>query len=374
MAQKNNTVAIIGPYGTACGVAEYGRFFTEALERAGFTVTLFANRFASGYRSHGLYDDRASFKVFGTGHAPAEERSFNANEVIEQVLATNARVCYINYQDYLYPDKQGLYLALARLASKGVALYCILHDTCLPQNFPFELFRGIVVPSVQLKSARFPTAAKVFIIPQGVPIFPKKDRNELRKDLCLCEPHELMITTFGLGRSDNKEVFKAAAIATQTLNLDAERNPIYTQMIFAKEEDLYKANEDFGGAYSVYLNAGYLEDFKLAAYIQASDAVILNYPPLLGQYATSSALRFALGAGSLIFARQSNWFADVKDAGLFIPFDSVSSLATQLALTFQSDASRRAAEIKLARCSANYCKQNSWDAIVQQHAKMWKAS
>lgn len=371
MSTKPETIGIIGPFGAICGVAEYQRFFVEALNRQNFMPVMIANRFNGGYKSHGLYDGTPCFRLFGTGHAPESERSFDSKAAVTALLDAGVRVCYLNYQDYLYPDKRGLFDALARLAAKGVALYLIIHDTCLPPNFPFGLFKTIVVHSELMKSARFPTAAKVAVIPQGVPVFPVADRAKLRQDLVLCEANDLMITTFGLGRSNNVEVLKASKLATETLKRDSERNPIYVQMIFAKEEDMQTTNEQIGDDYAVYLNGGYMEDFKLAAYIQASDAVVLNYPQI-PQYSTSSALRFALGNNALVFARQTNWFADVKDEGLYIPFDSVNSLGNQLASVFASDNSRKAAELKVARTTANYVKNHSWDETAKAHIALWK--
>lgn len=354
MEPKNKRIAIIGPYGAICGVSEYQRFLVEAFERAGVDVTVLANRFSSGYKSCGLHDERQVCRVFGTGHAPAEERFFEIKPALDAVLAANAKVCYLNYQDYLYPDKAGLFQTLSSLAAKGVALYLIVHDTCLPQHFPFSLFRGIITPSEQVRSNRYPTAGKVHCIPQGIPVFPQKDKAALRKDLVLCDEKDLMITTFGLGRTNNAEVLKAAKDASKIMLLP-EDHPIFVQMLFAAEDDFHVANEAFSGEYSVYLNGGYLEDYKLADYIQASDAVVINYPQIT-QYATSSALRFALGTGSLVFARQSNWFADVKNLGLYIPFDSVPSLTTQLVHTFQSEESRRAAAIKVGRVCELCCR------------------
>lgn len=365
---RNKEIAIIGPLGAICGVAEYQREFGNALARAGHAVTHIANRFCSAYPSNGC-DHFEGERLFDTGHA-GKTAKFDADAVTVAVARCKARVVYLNYQDYLFPDKAGLYRALGTLAARGVSLMLLTHDTCWPANFPFHLFRGIFVHSQAMVSARFPTAAKVAIVPQGVPVFPPQDRVKLRENLALCAADNLMVSSFGLGRALNKEILAAANQASKVLALPEGRE-IQVQMLFAREEDFQQANEDFGSAPNVWLNGGYMEAGKLAQYLQAGDAVVLNYPQVSAGV-TSSALRFALGAGCLVFARDNNWVADVRRSSLFIPFDSVNSLATQLAATFGSANARKAAEQKVARFRAGYVKEYNWDAIVAKHHELWR--
>jgi hypothetical protein len=368
------TVALIGPYGAVCGVAEFNRFFSEALRAKDIQVTHLANRFSPRYPDHTLYDDTPNItRVFGTGHSPKEEQSFDTAAVVKTVLDSGAKICYLNYQDYLYPDKAGLYRALAQLASRGVALHLIIHDTCLPQDMPYGAFRGIVCPSQQVRSNRFPTAARTTVIPMGVPQFEPHDRNKLREELLLGVPENHIITTFGLGRSNNEEVLAAADAASASLKR-TETNPIAVQMIFANMDDYAHAVEKWADKDNVFLQGGYQEDFRLAYYLQASDAVVINYPDIT-HYATSSALRFAVGAGCVVLAKDNNWMADVTDRNLFLPFVSstgLKSLVSQLESLFGSENSLAAAKSMAVRNGAAYARENSWARVVEQHIEMWR--
>ncbi len=374
LSPRFRTVALIGPYGAVCGVAEFNRFFSEALRATGIQVVHLANRFSSGYKNHTLYDDVPNIKrVFGTGHAPKEEWVFDTAEVVKSVVESGAKICYLNFQDYLYPDKAGLYRALAQIASKGIALHLMIHDTCLPSDLPYGVFRGIVCPSAQIKSNRFPTAARVIVIPMGVPSFKAQDRDALREDLILGTPKNHILTTFGLGRTNNQEVLEAADAASQSLKRP-EDNPLLVQMIFANTDDYAHAVEKWADKDNVILQGGYQEDFRLAAYIQAGDAVVINYPDIT-HYATSSALRFAVGAGSVILARDNNWMADVRDRNLFLPFtgnNGLKSLVSQLETLFASDNSLAAAKSMATRNGESYARENSWGRVVERHMDMWR--
>jgi len=266
-------IGMMSTWGQHCGVFGYTEQLVDVLNANGHQVIVFGNRpygkrdlekpgWSTGYQPNtGTY-----FDCFGTGFHPKEEQSIDVEKIkyliSDDFLLGKPDVFHIQYQDYLYPDKQGFDKLLSLLKGKGVRLVVTQHDSCISPNIDWGKFDVIIKHGCEFKKNE-----KNATMPIGIPEIDYKplSRNKV-------------LSSFGMGRNDNETCKKVCDRLGWTFR-------------FHNSQDKWVPIKE------------------LMNWLQEGDVIALIYPPTNAEV-SSSALRVALGTGRPIIVSATNWFND----------------------------------------------------------------
>lgn len=288
-----------------CGVASYSEILIDAFKRLGydiFHVNQKDGHFSTGYQN--------------------QQPIFNAQSIINK----DVDVIHIQYQDFLYPDKDGLLSFLSWCHNNQVKVVYTLHDFCVPSIILSQTERSQVIVHHQSFLRMCP---KAFVIPQPVPIL-DVDLGSLSMivdqiDGLSTEFFKKKVISFGLGRNqyellipkmaeickDRKDVIYLICVP---LKRDVERIKS-----FIKEEDQ---------SY-VFVVDQFLKKEILYSLLMQCDACLIDYPDIQ-EVVTSSSLRWAIGAKCTPLCRRSKWFDDVVDEQFVVFYHQLEDLKERI--------------------------------------------
>jgi len=264
-------IGMITSWGVRCGVAGYTKQLVTALEKEGDQVTVFGN---FPHESLVEKDDGKVIRCFGTGFNEASQRVMDIGKIFKEVCNKNIDVVHLQYNAWLFPDLFRLKNLFGCLVNRGIRTVVEFHDSCIPIDFPFDLFTSQIV-----HGSDFRTISKGnYRIPMGIPEV--RYVPTLNVDLEVC--------SFGMGRND---------------------------------EDLCrKACEAVGYIFEVHDSRQSWKSLQeLVSWIQKYNIVVLMYPPT-DVHVSSSAVRIALGARRYVIVSDTNWFSDVGEFVRRVPF------------------------------------------------------
>lgn len=342
-------IALLSPWNTICGVSEFAHFLVEALEYRGHEVQVFANRFAGEYYPVGIRQDGPNVqRVFETGFQPdAEQRQhFNVIAIESYFTVKQPDVLLINYQDYVFCNKEALSVICSIARRFNVKICWTLHDSCISPSTPISPTDKVITPpSVTFSSGR--------TIDQGIPELHLPVREH-----SIDKPF-WGIGCFGLGRNKTEALIK---VVTEINNTGVLKKPIELLIQQGKPGEGYIHTKS-----GVSVRKGYLEAKQLGELLNYEDAVVIWYPDIQGQ-STSSAFRFAVGSQVPIIANRSNWVADQKGNGCWIevPDDDAGCFEDTIIGLFNEETYplRRAQMEILQRQKIAEC---GWSEIARQY-------
>lgn len=302
-------IAFLTPFNAICGVAEVSRNLVLELRKKNF-IDILANRFAGEYYhvpDLEILFDTSYNQVFDTGFE-AGDKKLDVDKVLEVVK--NDDCLLVNYQDYLFPDKQGLNTVLNKAKEMAKSTYVMLNDSCLSLELDWGAIDGFIVPP-GLKGITPKT--KTFIIDQGIPEYePQMQQRHSQRDYW-------HIACFGLGRNKTQALIELVG----DIN-DKKLLPIkVTLNIYISKPNQYG---EFLESDNVRIFRGYLPQEDLLHCIHDNDACVIWYPDIQAR-STSSAFRFAIGAQVPIISHQTNWIADWEGKGVWLDAGSDSKEA-----------------------------------------------
>jgi glycosyltransferase involved in cell wall biosynthesis len=215
--------------------------------------------------------------------------------------------------------------------------------------------------------------AKLHFIHHGVPVFPKFDREQLKRGYGWEE--RPVITTFGLigpGKGLENGI-KAIALLKdkypQLLYLIAgNTHPVVQRREGdAYYHSLYALAENMGVSQHVHFDKRFIPLEELGIYLNLTDIYMTPYPNY--EQAVSGTLAYALGCGRAIVATPYAYALDMlqdKQCGLIAEGSSAESLAKAL------DAILGNAEMKLSleQKATLVGQQMSWPRVAQEYIKL----
>ena len=250
-------IGMMVTWGQHCGVFGYTQQLVDSLKEAGHEVFTFGN-YPYGRRT----GDVADKECFGTGFHPKEEWEIDVQGISSLLSIRGIKVFHLQYQDYLYPDKEGLGTLLDVLRLKGIKSVVTQHDSCISPNVNWGKFDVIIRHGSEYKRE-----GKNATMPIGIPEIEYKPL-----------PKNKVLSSFGMGRNDNETCKKVCDRLGWTFR-------------FHNSQDKWVPIKE------------------LMNWLQEGDVIALIYPPTNAEV-SSSALRVALGTGRPIIVSATNWFND----------------------------------------------------------------
>lgn len=374
-------IALLTTWNAVCGVSEYGYFLTEALRARGHEVTIIANTFGGGLVQHNARrDDGNVHRLFDTGFTKEAGKvpQFPADKIYDLLQETKTTVLLVSYQDYLFPCKREFNALIQRFTEQpGNRSYMAFHDTCFGPDVNYGLFTGCVLPSKQWQVFP-PNARRTYYIGQGIPEFGELsfDRELYRKERVLPTlekparatlPYGYLLSSFGLGRC---MVEKVLGITEYINQYNLLPKPINLLVSVAQPSQYGDYDAMVSKYKSLFISKGYLEPLRLAQMIYASDAAVIWYPEI-GHKATSSALRFAIGAKTPTIASLNGWTKDMAGTGAWLEVldgtaDGMKAAIINLFNNYKFKRDRQ------ERLCAHQIAEQGWSKIAAQWEDLFK--
>jgi glycosyltransferase involved in cell wall biosynthesis len=212
--------------------------------------------------------------------------------------------------------------------------------------------------------------AKIEVVPIGTPSVRKASKEEVRAALGFGD--RPMVSTFGfllphkgtldliravdLLRESVPDVLLVAACATYP----DESSRLYKAACLAEVERRHLEE-------NVVLITDFLPDAEAQSLVGAADLIAMPYKET--QESSSAALRFVLPLGRPIAAPDIAIFRDARDALALVPDPSPTGLARSIG-ELLADPERLD---ELARRTAAFARQISWDAIAARHRAIYSS-
>lgn len=328
-------IGFVSSWNTVCGVANYGQFLVNALRDKGHQVKIFAQN-----------DDceeiieKENVRCFRTGQwlnknkecLPAmyakEEYFFDLDLFLDN--SEDCDIFHLNYQDFLYPGKEGLYRAIANTIDKGKKWFVSFHDNCIHQYFPFDSMTKIFVHTQEF--AKMLNKKNILVIPHGIYVYPEKFTPLWNPKI---DPNHIF-ASFGLGRNNYREVFQV---------LKELKEQKYDDLFYiihcpipANVVEIRKIVEEIEfdkNSYYIY-EKFYNNVNVLITLLRFAKIIIFNYPESYN-YTTSSAIRLAISADRNIVCNNNNWFRDLDIGVVKFKSSDLESMKDKIIYCIEQD-------------------------------------
>ena len=349
-------IGIITSWNAVCGVSEFANFLVEALEKRGHTFEIFANLFAGDYEKipeEVRKDGPNVSRVFETGFNPDpyNRQFFDVIEIEATIVSKKLEIIFLNYQDFLFPNKPALNIIIEFCKNNGVKTFILTHDSCIsPELNVSDCTHIVFSPAVW----QFQAHSKALNIDQGIP--------ELEFKRCTLPDswnHEWTLSCFGMGRNRVDKLVSVIENVNEEKLLD---KPLALELSCRKGHyQEYKKHP------YVRLAPGYLPAQKLSYQISCTDAVVIWYPDI-AQQANSSAFRFAVGSRVPIICNNSSWVSDQISNGAWVEVagDDPELFKRAIVKLFQKDTYPVARE-KMTILQQKLIDKSGWSKIAETY-------
>ena len=212
--------------------------------------------------------------------------------------------------------------------------------------------------------ARFGLVDNVRLVPQGAPGPPPVSREAAREALLLGDRPTVSTFGFLLPHKGTLELLRAIDLVRREVPDVLLLAPcaIHPDPISAQYLDVCQAEIDrLGLGPSVTLVTEFLPDDEARTVLAASDVIALPYADT--PESSSAALRFVLGIGAPVITTDIRIFADAADALLQTPSNAPEDLAEAILEVLHSPG--RASQ--LAAAAQHRAAELSWSSIAQAH-------
>jgi glycosyltransferase involved in cell wall biosynthesis/SAM-dependent methyltransferase len=358
-------LAMVTSWDARCGIAEYTRYFVEALVRKAPKVDV---EILSS-PGEGVWPDSSFLNTVCW-----DERGLgNLDELPRHVQEIGADIVHFQF-NFGFFDLDDLARAIRELKADRRKVVITFHstadvktdrETISLSSVATDLAGAdlLLVHSIEDRQrlSTFGVADNVRILPHGNVVFPQEDR-KLRKQWGITlDP---LVSTFGflLPHKGTIELLQALVI----LRADYPKIGLIAQCALHRdaisqrfETEVRECIHSLGLESSVLLSTEFVSPAEAALILQLSDMVVLPYKQT-GE-SSSAAVRFALASGRPVLTSKSPIFADISDS--LYQIDSPTPMAIAAAIRDVIAHSELAS--KLASSATAQAESSSWDRVAE---------
>ena len=330
----------------------------EALVEKGYQITVLGNRFAGDLFATPFQEafGTAVIRCFDTGFCQ-EYRQFDLDKMKQTIVEQRSRILLINYQDYLFPDKQGLNELVDFLVDRGGRAYAIVHDTCLSSEVCWTQITRIVPPTLA-------SIIPGIEIDQGIPEFfelPEANLVDFWR-----------IASMGLGRNRLEALLRI----TRELNAEGSLARPIRMIAFVPRTTQQAEYEEYKKRFShLTTYPGYHPRYELASMLHNCNAAAIWYPEIT-DCANSSAFRFCIGSKVPIVSTKTNWIKDYQTTGTFMSVDADSEESWKITLRklFGTESNYSFYREMISRHQEAAVQEKGWSQIADQYDRVFQDS
>jgi glycosyltransferase involved in cell wall biosynthesis len=369
-------VALVTPWSTRCGIAEYSRSLTGGFgHRVAWRV--FADQSPDVVEGYDLWD-----------HGDVEvvrcwQDRFDADldELRRQLLESEADLVHVQF-NFAFFELRQLGALFDVLQDDDRAVVITLHATHEPETGGETLSLRTIGPTLNRaeliivhqtsdveRLAGYGITGNVTVIPMGAAEGGLPGRAALREALRLGDRPVVATFGFALPHKGTLELIRAVARLRERhpdvvlLSL-AARHPDPISAAYLAECRAEVDRLDL--ADHVVLVDDFLSETEARSLLAAADVVALPYAPT--PESASAALRFVIGVGAAVVTTRLPIFADASEAVHQVDSNDPEVLAGALGDLLADDELRR----QVAGRCADYARSVSWDAVARQHAAAYR--
>jgi glycosyltransferase involved in cell wall biosynthesis len=350
--RRDLRLAMLTTWNTRCGIADYSGFLASALPRD-LDLKIYADRNSSTPDSPAV---RLNWK-FGLE---------DPSDVVSSLRADRRNVLLLQHNPAFYPLSSVAAL-LEQSRAAGVRTAITLHAAPAVSKDPAA---ARALSSADLVFVhRHSDAALVGalggntrVVPQGVPAFPFRTREQARELIGLQEG--FVVAHFGFlrphkGTAELIDAFDlvAASVPSVRLLLSCSRYPSPD----SRDYEPLCLERIAASSYADRISASFdhLEIEAVAILLQAADLIVLPYKA--SSESSSAAARIAVASGRAVLVSQSAIFEDLSGVAETAGLETPADIATAI-IELARDPERLE---KCARRVRGYAGEHSWQRVVQ---------
>jgi glycosyltransferase involved in cell wall biosynthesis len=349
------SVALVGPFNIACGLAEEARILCEASPRP---ITILSERVEPTDLVRNPDPPVRCYRRDGDSYG----------ELLQEIVRRGSDVVHVEYNHGLHPP-QPLAALAQHLRTIGVRTAVTIH-AATPDTAPLaDAFDDVIVntsDAAERLAARGLPEDRIHTIPLPVRPLDPLTKEEARRKLGLGERPILATCGFALPHKGLLELIRALAslrpqFPDALLLICCPPHPHSTESQQCLDQ-CRRAVEEHQLQGSVRFFPEFMEMDSLAVLLQAADIIVFPYTRAADQDA-SGALRMALAARRPIIVSDLPIFADAGEAVLRVPPGHVPPLAR----TIESLLEDRAMQQRLASAAGKLAARWHPSHIARRH-------
>ncbi len=364
--EKQQKIGFFTTWNQSCGLATYAKYLVSELPQDSFAI--FAEDTPEANRE---LDESFVYRCWKKGS--------DSWQSFEQALqAAQVEVLHLNIHNTEEFSRASFIDALARFRSRGGKVIVQLHSIFTHRESAkalFDVADEVLVhsPEVRLEVISHGVSGeKVSAIAHGVdvkPILSEQQRAELRAELGM-HVDEKAIVSFGFvqphkgieGMIEGVAALRSQGIAAKgyVVGKPNEADPSALEY----QTKLKELAQRIGLENEIVFLDRFVSQDEVTRYLQAADAVVMNYRSQ--HYEASGACSLAVGAGAMVLTSLAPPFQAFGDAVWHVTsgFDISSSLSLLL--------STPELQAALKENVTRYCRENSWSAIAAKLTQIYQ--